>query len=248
MPVSGVGYDPTGEMALAKKRRLDFISSGGYAAQRRASMPSYSGGGGGSSGGGYTYKQPTGHTTRTTTTITPPSIPEPTFGPAPVFELPARDEARIRRLQQEAAAPGVREQRRATRQALLRHLNIPGNRAVQAEITRGILGGTGDALSKIMGTARQQGRAEYEAEYAPQVAKAQAEYASAQQARMAQFQAAWQNYMAQFQKTTTTSNKNIYGAASGGNRTVGVGQFGPRLTSTVGPNPPYGLPNESIAL
>jgi hypothetical protein len=198
----------------------------------------------------YKEKSPIGSVSTTRTTITPPSGPAPTLGPAPVFQLPKRDEARIRRLQQEAAAPGVRELRRSTRQALLRHLNIPGNRAVQAELTRGLLAGHGDTLSKVMGQARQQGRAEYEAEYAPQVMKAKQEFGAAQEARIAQFQAAWKNYMNQFQKTVTQSQKNIYSNyGSGGGGTVSrVGTFVPNPSITrAAANAPYGLP-ESIAL
>ncbi len=72
----------------------------------------------------------------------------------PTFAEPARPSER--KYVQEAAAPGVRELRRTTTQALS-SANFAQNPIVQATIKEQILRGHGDALSQVMGMARREG-------------------------------------------------------------------------------------------
>lgn len=188
----------------ASSRPQSMHNPWGTPTTKRTSSLSYTGSGG---GGGVQYKRPTGQVS--TTTPVKPGIPMPTLGAAPQFNLPARDEARVRRLQQEAAAPGVRSLRRQTRLALMRqHYDDPRAR----ENIRAALAGHGEALSQIMGMARTQGRREYAEERGEQIMTAQANFMNEVTRWKANYQAALNDYMAQYGTKQVT--KKTYGDMS----------------------------------
>lgn len=204
------GVSSTVQDAGQRSQPQSMYNPWGTPTTKRTSSLNYTGsaGGGGAGGGGFNYKQPVGMTQTTTRTATKAL---PTLGPAPTFALPPRDEARRRRLVQEAAAPGLRSQRRQTRLALMRqHYDDPRAR----ENIRAILGGHGDALSRIMGEAGARGRQDYQAERAEDIMTAQTNYQAAVARWKGQFEAAMQDYLSSF--TDTTTRKNEYGSGAGG--------------------------------
>lgn len=189
MGVGMVGQQAAGD-DLSKYRR--------HAGEERKKFTPTAGLIAGEGSGELRYRQPTG-ATQITTPIAP-RAPMPTLGEIPAMQLPARDEARIRRLTQEAAAPGLRSLRRQTRMALLRqHYDDPRMR----ENIRAALAGHGEALSTILGEARRTGRAQYEAEYAPQLMRAQAEWQARIQQQQMRYQAALAERARQYGQRTT---------------------------------------------
>lgn len=117
----------------------------------------------------------------------------PAMGPMPEFKLPLWDEKKIESKAQRAAGPGLRELRKGMREAQGRYYENPN---VRRMTLRDAMAGYGMGLEKVMGGARREATAEYGAEYAPQVAKAQAEYGGQVSTMMAQYQNAWREYLA----------------------------------------------------
>ena len=116
----------------------------------------------------------------------------PTMGAMPEFVLPTWDESKIESKAQKAAGPGMRELRKGMREAQGRYYENPN---VRRMTLRDAMAGYGMGLEKVLGGARKEAAAEYSAEYAPQVAKAQATYGGQMQSMMAQYQSAWSEYL-----------------------------------------------------
>lgn len=100
-------------------------------------------------------------------------IPEaPTFE-YPAYEAPERDVGRVEELRTKAAAPGVRAATRGIQRALLKEYRNP-NLARLA--LRDILGGHGEALSRIYGGAAQTAEAQYAPEFGAATTAARMRY------------------------------------------------------------------------
>ena len=103
----------------------------------------------------------------------PPPRPErPTFDPDP-WKVPERDVGRVEELRTKAAAPGVRAATRGMQQALLREYRNP-NLARLA--LRDVLGGHGQALSRVYGGAAQTAEAQYAPEFGARREKSLADW------------------------------------------------------------------------
>ena len=69
------------------------------------------------------------------------------------------------------------------------------NPNVRRMTLRDAMAGYGMGLEKVLGGARKEATAEYAAEYAPQMTKAQMEYQAGIQSTMGQYQNAWKEYL-----------------------------------------------------
>ncbi len=116
----------------------------------------------------------------------------PTMGPMPEFKLPVRDESRISSLTQKAAGPGLRELRKAMREAQGRYYENPN---VRRMTLRDAMAGYGMGIEKVMAGARREAQAEYEAEFQPQMTKATMEYQAKTNQMLNQYQNAWKEYL-----------------------------------------------------
>ena len=97
---------------------------------------------------------------------------KPTFDPDP-WVVPERDVGRVEELRTKAAAPGVRAATRGIQQAMLKEYRNP-NLARLA--LRDVLGGHGEALSRIYGGAARTAEAQYAPEFAASREKAMADW------------------------------------------------------------------------
>lgn len=104
------------------------------------------------------------------------------------YERPERDPGQVEEYRTKAAAPGVRAATRAVQQALLKEYRNP-NLARLA--MRDVLGGHGEALSRIYGGAAQTAEAQYAPEYAADVSAAQMKYQAGYGAAGQKYQAEW---------------------------------------------------------
>lgn len=147
-----------------------------------------------SGAGGAVARYP-GMTERGGTTV----MSAPTIGPMPEFKLPLWDEKKIESKAQRAAGPGLRELRKGMREAQGRYYENPN---VRRMTLRDAMAGYGMGLEKVLGGARREAVAEYGAEYAPQVAKAQAEFGGQVNTMLAQYQNAWKEYLSRMQTVT----------------------------------------------
>ena len=97
---------------------------------------------------------------------TRPGTPEftmPEMGAMPTFEAPLYDEAKIDKMAQQQAAPGLRNLRTAVQAATSRRYDNPN---VQRMTLRDALAGYGQGLEEVMSGARQTASAEYAQKYA----------------------------------------------------------------------------------
>ncbi len=115
-----------------------------------------------------------------------PDMPAFEYDP---YETPTRDVGRVEELRTKAAAPGVRAATRGIQRALMKEYRNP-NLARLA--MRDILGGHGEALSKIYGGAAQTAEMQYAPEFAGAGAAARMKYEAGYGAARQKFQLGWQ--------------------------------------------------------
>jgi len=118
---------------------------------------------------------------------TPPPIPD-----YPALNIPEWDTGKVKTKTQAAAAPGLRRLRGEVRKAQMASYDNPN---VKRMTLRDALAGYGEGIENVLAGARRQAISEYEAEYAPQVSKAQAEWQANISRINNNFQAAWRDYM-----------------------------------------------------
>ena len=162
-----------------------------------SSFPSSSSGRPYSSGGlNSVYKDPTEgkvKSTTQTTTKTAPDMAMPSFG-----NVPAIDEARIKRLTQTRSAAGQRALRSALRESLTQ-ASYQDNPNVAAMINRKAMEGFGQGIAETYTRAQKQATEEEARDRGMEMQK-----------QSAVFNAAMQDYMARFGTTSTTDY--TYGA------------------------------------
>ena len=160
-----------------------------------------------------TPRRPTGGTSVTQWT---PAGPAPTLAPYPEFTAPEWDEAAIKSLAQQRAAPGVRRLREATRRATQR-ASYAENPAVTAMSLREALAGYGTGLESVLGGAARTARGEYGEEYGREFQTAQIQHQARQRELDLAFQAAMQAWSRE--GTQTTTRRETYEEPGGGGTT-----------------------------
>ena len=92
-----------------------------------------------------------------------PDFTMPEMGAMPTFEAPLYDEAKIDKMAQQQAAPGLRNLRSSIQAVTSRRYDNPN---VQRMTLRDALAGYGQGLEEVMSGARQTASAEYAQKYA----------------------------------------------------------------------------------
>jgi len=140
--------------------------------------------------------------TSTTTGTTTPIKPS---GPLPTFQLPKRDEGRIKELRREAMSTPMRATRQEARRALSRIGSMDSPMAKEA--FRGWTEGLGTGISSIASSASMTAEKLYGVERAEEI-----------RGMLTNFQAQMNDYLAQYgQKSTqTTTTQMQYGGEQGG--------------------------------
>ena len=130
-----------------------------------------------------------------------PTYEKPAFEPDPFeipempefeyeeYEAPTRDVGRVEELRTKVAAPGVRSATKAIQQALLKEYRNP-NLARLA--LRDILGGHGEALSRIYGGAAQTAEMQYAPEFGAATTAARMQYQTGYGEAASRFKLGWQ--------------------------------------------------------
>jgi len=126
----------------------------------------------------------------------PPRPERPTFDPDP-WEVPERDVGRVEELRTKAAGPGVRGATKTMQQALLREYRNP-NLARLA--LRDVLGGHGEALSKIYGGAARTAETQYAPEFAAEREKSRADWEVATEAEKRQYELELEEHLRELER------------------------------------------------
>lgn len=135
------------------------------------------------------------------TTTWEPTGERPELPELPAFEAPEYEEAEVRRLTQEIAAPRVRQLRETTRRALARTYENPNIRRMTV---REALAGYGTGLEGVLAGARRGAIAEYGQRYGREFTAAQLNWQARAQQLMQQYGNLWDEYIRGGVVTTET--------------------------------------------
>ena len=127
---------------------------------------------------------------------------------APEYEPPERDPMLEKRLRQEYMAPGMRQVRRSTQQAIISSKSLDNPNARSLFIQKA-LEGVGSAVSQIAGTAGKEARAEAEARYQDDLSKYHTAWGSLRDESKTRYDAEWQQAIMKYQEDQWAREKGV---------------------------------------
>lgn len=168
----------------------------------RITRPGGGGGGGGGRSVSLGYQGPTVARPEYQTT----EFEAPGKFQAPEYKPPERDEAVEAKLRDQYMAPGMRQVRKGTSQAILssKSLDNPNTRAMFIERA---LGGVGDAISKVAGTAGREASTEASRRYGQDMEKYHFGYNAKSNEAKIQYDSEWKQAIMDFQEQRTASQR-----------------------------------------